>query len=204
MDAAKSKSPERDSRGFRGLAENDARIFPQHTTRVNTDRFRDLLERHVSKLVIRGRKAAGLCPFHPDRSPSFSADLDKGVWYCFPCHRGGGVKDFALAVGESWATERHSIRERTRFAATARRRQAEQNARAILERKKDERDTTLWAAWGEASTEATHAADLLGLFFRRPDLAEEFPVLVDKTESEYSDALFQKMLIEAQAAGEVA
>jgi hypothetical protein len=59
-------------------------------------------------------------------------------------------------------------------------------------------------AWCEASTEATHAAELLGLFFRRPDLAEEFPRLVSITENEYSNALFRKMVLEAQFAEGVA
>ena len=125
------------------------------------------------------------------------------MWYCFPCARGGGVKDFALAVGEPWGTIRHSTRERARFAVQARRRQAEEQARAILQRRKDERDAALWAAWGDAHTAATEAAELLALFFRRPDLADEFPRLVSITESEYSDALFQKMVLEQRVAGEV-
>lgn len=167
-------------------------------------RFLDLLETHVSRLTVRGRKAIGLCPLHPDRSPSFIADLEKLVWYCFPCAKGGGVKAFALAVGESWGTSRHSTRERPRFAVQTRRRQAEEQARVILQRRKDERDDTLWAAWCEASTEATHAAELLSLFFRYPDVAEACPTLVDEIESEYSDALFHKMVREQQWAGEVA
>jgi hypothetical protein len=118
--------------------------------------------------------------------------------------QGGGVKAFALAVGEPWGTERHSTRDRARFAVQARRRQAEEQARAILQGRKDTRDDTLWAEWCEANTEATHAAELLELFFRRPDLAEEFPCLVSVTEKEYSAALFRKMVLEGQFAGEVA
>jgi hypothetical protein len=106
-------------------------------------------------------------------------------------------------VGEQWGTERHSTRERARFAVQARRRQAEEQARAILHRHKDEWDDTLWASWCEANTEVTEAAELLALFFRRPDLAEDFPSLVSITEREYSDALSQKMVLEAQFAGEV-
>jgi hypothetical protein len=163
-------------------------------------RFLTLLETHVSRLTVRGRKATGLCPLHPDRSPSFTADLEKLVWYCFPCAKGGGVKDFALAVGEPWGTSRHSTRERRRFAVQTRRRQAEEQAHAILQRRKDTRDDALWSAWCEANTQATHTAELLSLFFRRPDLAEAFPTLVDKTESEYSDALFQRIVLEQRFA----
>ena len=113
------------------------------------------------------------------------------------------MKAFSLAVGEPWGTEHYSHRDRTRFAIQTRRRQAEEQARAILQRRIDGRDDTLWAEWCDANTTATEAAELLALFFRRPDLAEEFPALVEKTESEYSDALFQKMGLEAQFAGEV-
>jgi hypothetical protein len=172
-------------------------------TEALQQRFADLLERHVSRLMVHGYKAIGLCPLHPDRTPSFTADLEKLVWYCFPCSKGGGVKAFALAVGEQWGRERHSTRERARFAVQARRRQAEQASQAILTRRKDERDDALWAAWCDANTIVTEAVELLALFFRRPDLAEEFPVLVNRTESEYSDALFRKMVLEGQFAGEV-
>jgi hypothetical protein len=106
-------------------------------------------------------------------------------------------------VGEQWGTKRHSTRERARFATQARRWQAEEQARAILQGRKDKHDDTLWVAWCEANTQATQAAELLGLFFRRPDLAEEFPSLAARAESEYSEALFQKMVLEAQFAGEV-
>jgi hypothetical protein len=166
-------------------------------------RFLVFLEQYVHKLQIRGHKATGLCPFHPDRHPSFSANVENGVWYCHACGKGGGVKAFALAVGEQWGAERHSTRERARFAVQVRRRQAEEQSRAILQRRKDEREDTLWAAWCDANTAATEAAELLALFFRRPDLAEEFSRLVSRTESAYSDALFQKMVLEAQFAGEV-
>jgi hypothetical protein len=200
----KSESPERETQGSQNRTEKiiEASIS-QHTKSVNDTRFLALLEVHVSELIVRGRKAIGLCPLHPDRSPSFSADLEKGVWYCFPCARGGGIKDFALAVGEPWGVTHHSSRERARFAVLARRREAEAKARAILQRRRDKRDVTLWAAWCVANTTATEAVEMLALFFRRPDLAEEFSVLVDRTESEYSEAVFRKMVLEAQFAGEV-
>jgi hypothetical protein len=87
--------------------------------------FLALLEKHVHKLAIRGNRATGCCPFHPDRSPSFSADLEKCVWYCFPCGRGGGVKAFAEAAGETWNSPRDKSRaERAHQAALAAAKQA--------------------------------------------------------------------------------
>ena len=32
------------------------------------------------------------CPFHKDKTPSFSMDLDNGVWHCFSCNRSGNIE----------------------------------------------------------------------------------------------------------------
>jgi CHC2 zinc finger len=64
-------------------------------------RFLSLLERHVKSLRITGNKAYGLAPCHDDRSPSFSANLEMGQWFCHSCQIGGGVKKFASLVGET-------------------------------------------------------------------------------------------------------
>ena len=122
-------------------------------------RLLTLAHAHVSRLTVRGPKGNGLCCFHEEDTPSLSFDFSKGVFFCFGCGKGGGVKDFALAVGEQWGTIRHSPRERARFAVQARRRQADEQARAILQQRKDEQDNTLWAAWFDANTEAKSAAD---------------------------------------------
>lgn len=41
-----------------------------------------------------GRKATGLCSFHPDRNPSLSMDLDRGLWFCWVCNMGGDMIRF--------------------------------------------------------------------------------------------------------------
>ncbi len=41
-----------------------------------------------------GRTYKGLCPFHSEKSPSFSVDPDKGFFHCFGCHAGGDVFKF--------------------------------------------------------------------------------------------------------------
>jgi DNA primase len=38
-----------------------------------------------------GRNHMGRCPFHAERTPSFSVSADKGMYYCFGCHQGGDV-----------------------------------------------------------------------------------------------------------------
>ncbi len=57
--------------------------------------------RHLDLTPLRGR-SHGLvrCWLHDDRSPSLSLDLDRGVFHCFSCGVGGGVKKFRELVGE--------------------------------------------------------------------------------------------------------
>lgn len=43
------------------------------------------------KLERSGRKAKAPCPFHDDRHPSMEVDVSKGLWYCFPCGKGGDM-----------------------------------------------------------------------------------------------------------------
>lgn len=38
-----------------------------------------------------GRTYKGLCPFHGEKTPSFTVDPDKGFFHCFGCNRGGDV-----------------------------------------------------------------------------------------------------------------
>src|SRR3546814_2592633 len=37
------------------------------------------------KLVKRGREHSGLCPFHNEKTPSFTVSDDKGFYHCFGC-----------------------------------------------------------------------------------------------------------------------
>jgi hypothetical protein len=173
------------------------------------ERFVTLLEQHVSRLTVRGHKATGLCPFHGDRHPSFSANVEKGVWYCHACGKGGGVKAFAFLLGEEWAGGKSKAstpalrREYARVAIAARQRAAEATARAILQRRADEREDALWAEWCLANTDATQTAELLGFFHRRPDLANEFDDIVIQLERDYSDAVWRRSVIEFRASREV-
>src|SRR5262249_39682201 len=166
--------------------------------------FRLGAEKHLSRLRVSGHKGTSLCPVHLENTPSFSVDFEKGVFHCFGCGKGGGVKAFAELVGEPWGNiHGKSHAARTRFAVQARRRQAEAQARAILQRRADERDKALCTAYREAHATVAGCAGLLALFHRRPDLAEEFSDVVKLTERDYADALFQCSLLEAQRDGEL-
>ena len=46
----------------------------------------------------KGNNYWGLCPFHNEKTPSFSVAPDKQIYYCFGCHKGGGVINFIMEV----------------------------------------------------------------------------------------------------------
>lgn len=47
-------------------------------------------------LTRKGSNLFGLCPFHSEKTPSFSVAPDKQIYYCFGCHKGGGVINFIM------------------------------------------------------------------------------------------------------------
>lgn len=50
------------------------------------------------ELTRRGREWKGLCPFHHDRTPSFSVNEELGLWYCYVCAFGGDLVEFSCRV----------------------------------------------------------------------------------------------------------
>ena len=57
----------------------------------------DVVGQYVS-LKRAGANMFGLCPFHGEKTASFSVAPDKGIYYCFGCHKGGGVVNFMMEV----------------------------------------------------------------------------------------------------------
>ena len=51
-----------------------------------------------TRLKKAGRSWKGLCPFHNERTPSFTVDRDKGLYHCFGCGAGGDVIHFVRQV----------------------------------------------------------------------------------------------------------
>ena len=49
-------------------------------------------------LSKKGRNYWGCCPFHQEKTPSFSVTPDKGFFYCFGCQAGGNVFNFLMKV----------------------------------------------------------------------------------------------------------
>lgn len=62
-------------------------------------RSRVSLEEVVSEYVPlkqKGRRFWGCCPFHNEKTPSFSVDSEAQLYYCFGCHKGGTVINFVM------------------------------------------------------------------------------------------------------------
>ena len=57
----------------------------------------DVVGQYVS-LKRSGANMFGLCPFHGEKTASFSVAPDKGIYYCFGCHKGGSVINFQMEI----------------------------------------------------------------------------------------------------------
>ena len=57
----------------------------------------DVVGQHVA-LKRAGANMFGLCPFHGEKTASFSVAPDKGIYYCFGCHKGGGAINFVMEM----------------------------------------------------------------------------------------------------------
>jgi len=84
------------------------------SVRQSADLVRVVEERTVLRKA--GSQLTGRCPFHEERTPSFSVDPSKGLYHCFGCGKGGDVftfvretqgLDFAGAV--EWLADRFGV-----------------------------------------------------------------------------------------------
>lgn len=55
----------------------------------------DIISEYVA-LKKRGKNYVGLCPFHSEKTPSFTVNQDKQMYYCFGCGEGGNVISFIM------------------------------------------------------------------------------------------------------------
>jgi DNA primase len=72
------------------VAEDVARV------RAATD-FVQVASEHIALRRV-GRRYVGLCPFHAEKSPSFSVNAEEGLYYCFGCQAKGDVITFVREV----------------------------------------------------------------------------------------------------------
>jgi len=57
----------------------------------------DVVGQYVT-LKRSGSNLFGLCPFHGEKTASFSVAPGKGIYYCFGCHKGGGAINFMMEL----------------------------------------------------------------------------------------------------------
>jgi len=76
----------------------------------NTASIVDIASQYTT-LRRRGKKHVGLCPFHSEKTPSFTVDEDKQLFHCFGCNTGGDL--FTLVMEK----ENLSFPEALRFLA---------------------------------------------------------------------------------------
>lgn len=60
----------------------------------------DIVDIIAEEVVLKksGRNFLGLCPFHSEKTPSFSVSPDKQIFYCFGCGTGGNVFSFLMKL----------------------------------------------------------------------------------------------------------
>ena len=76
-----------------------AQFYPEELIQ-EIDNHNDIVD-IVSEYVDfkrRGRNLVALCPFHKEKTPSFSVSPDKQLFYCFGCGAGGNVINFIMRI----------------------------------------------------------------------------------------------------------
>ncbi len=58
----------------------------------------DVVSGYVRLTKKSGSNMFGLCPFHSEKTPSFSVSPDKQIYHCFGCGKGGGVINFIMEI----------------------------------------------------------------------------------------------------------
>lgn len=88
---------------------------------------------HV-QLRKQGQRYTGLCPFHGEKSPSFSVSPDKGLFYCFGCHARGDVFSFVgqmqgldFTAAARWLAKEVGVELQAESPAEANKRKLESN-----------------------------------------------------------------------------
>lgn len=64
---------------------------------INTANFVNLASQYCN-LKQRNGKWWACCPFHNEKTPSFSISADNNLYYCFGCHEGGNIIDFIMKL----------------------------------------------------------------------------------------------------------
>lgn len=69
----------------------------------------------AQRFLVRAKRQGGnhiqaLCPFHSDTVPSFSFNIENGLWICYACGETGNLRQFLDRMGVARATQEHQYR----------------------------------------------------------------------------------------------
>ncbi|MFN7942106.1 MAG: DNA primase [Thermoanaerobaculia bacterium] len=94
----------------------------------------------ATRLKKSGRNWSGLCPLHKEKSPSFSVDPGRGLFYCFGCGQGGDAIKLHMALtGDDFPAAMEALAKRfgvplpTPAARSGRGREEERDLETVLE-----------------------------------------------------------------------
>ena len=172
-------------------------------TQDSIERLRDAIDlvelvSQRTDLRQRGSRWVGLCPFHEERTPSFSVNAADKLYYCFGCEAGGDVfrflqekegLEFPQAV--EVLAERYGVeleREREDPQAEAKRKRRDR-LRQLLERTAEYYASYLWE-----SKEAAKARDYLGSRGLEEEVLRGFAI-------GYAPSAWDQVLTRGQRAG---
>ena len=73
----------------------------------------DVVSQYVRLVKKSGNNLFGLCPFHSEKTPSFSVNTERQIYHCFGCGAGGGVINFIREIENlSYADAVHFLARR--------------------------------------------------------------------------------------------
>ena len=74
--------------------------IPRETIDLIRDRaqIEDIIKRYVPSLKKRGANYIALCPFHKEKTPSFTVSSEKQIFHCFGCQEGGNIFTFISKI----------------------------------------------------------------------------------------------------------
>ena len=65
---------------------------------IERNSIEDVVGEYVRLTKRSGANIFGLCPFHSEKTPSFSVSPSKQIYHCFGCGKGGGVINFIMEI----------------------------------------------------------------------------------------------------------
>ncbi len=65
---------------------------------ISRNEISEVVGSYVRLVKRSGSNQFGLCPFHSERTPSFSVSSEKQIYHCFGCGKGGGVINFIMEI----------------------------------------------------------------------------------------------------------